>query len=751
MVNFKFLSLAVTALIFLLSSGFSQVPAAQYPLKLSIDNRHLEDQAGIPFFINGDTPWSLIVGLTKAEAEVYLEDRRSRGFNAIVVNLIEHKFGGPANRDGELPFSNGNIFTEPNEAYFQHADWVINKAAEKGLLVVLTPVYIGYKCDIEGWCQEMLATSLNDLQGYGNYIGNRYKDNDNIIWMHGGDAAAADWGALAHVNAVADGVRQADPDNLFTAHCKRWQSAIDCYNETWLQINNTYSDCDASANATKTDYLRSPVIPFFYSEGRYEGDGSSQVCHRSQAYWSALGGSTGHFFGNNPIWLFASGWQQALNAPGSQSMTHFGALFASRPWTKLVPDYNETIVSGNRGNISTADYIMAASASDGSVILAYMPIGRTITVDLTHITATSAEAWWYNPTTGSAQSIGNFATIGLQDFTPPDSNDWVLVIDNADMGFPSPGTGIPPLSACADGIDNDADGLTDFPSDPGCIDASDDDENNTPPPTTQCNDGIDNDGDGLIDFPDDPGCIDVNDNNEANTPPPTAQCSDGTDNDGDGLIDFPNDPGCIDASDDDESNTPPTTTQCNDGIDNDGDGLTDFPNDPGCIDANDDDESNTPPTTTQCNDGTDNDGDGLIDFPNDPDCIDANDDDESNTPPTTTQCNDGIDNDGDGLTDFPSDSGCSDTSDNDESNVVPPVAQCGDGVDNDNDNFTDYPADPGCSSSSDNDETNVNPPPNQGNNSSSSSGVFSSGFLIVLSGLFIVAFIWKATRPQVNR
>ena len=74
----------------------------------------------------------------------------------------------------------------------------------------------------------------------------------------------------------------------------------------------------------------------------------------------------------------------------------------------------------------------------------------------------------------------------------------------------------------------------------------------------QCSDGIDNDGDGLIDFPADPGCDDANDNDETNAST-LAQCEDGIDNDGDGLIDFPADPGCDDANDNDETDAPPTS------------------------------------------------------------------------------------------------------------------------------------------------------------------------------------------------
>lgn len=40
----------------------------------------------------------------------------------------------------------------------------------------------------------------------------------------------------------------------------------------------------------------------------------------------------------------------------------------------------------------------------------------------------------------------------------------------------------------------------------------------TPPPSFACSDGIDNDGDGLIDFPNDPGCTSSSDNDEFNQP-----------------------------------------------------------------------------------------------------------------------------------------------------------------------------------------------------------------------------------------
>jgi hypothetical protein len=86
---------------------------------------------------------------------------------------------------------------------------------------------------------------------------------------------------------------------------------------------------------------------------------------------------------------------------------------------------------------------------------------------------------------------------------------------------------------------------------------------------TQCSDGLDDDGDGLADYPADPGCFSIQDDVEVDP----AACGNGLDDDGDGRIDFPSDKGCTSASDTSEREA---SLPCDDGVDNDGDGLTDY-------------------------------------------------------------------------------------------------------------------------------------------------------------------------------
>jgi len=412
-----------------------------YPLKISENKRYFVDQNRVPVLLHGDTAWSLIVELTKPETEQYLENRRQKGFNTVLVNLIEHKFGSnvPRNRDGEPPFTTPGDFSTPNENYFTHVDWILRKAAEKGIQALLAPDYLGYAGSDEGWYEETLANGANKLREYGRYVGRRYKDFDNIIWLMGGDRNPEK--AMEAVEGMALGIRETDPRHLFTAHTAPEFSPVDVYPKAVrLDVNATYT-YKLVHDSLLRDYNRKPVTPFFLIESTYEGEhNASPVQIRRQAYWAVLCGGAGHILGNRPIWLFASGWQAALEAPGSMSMTHLKALFDSRPWHDLIPDAKHKVVTGGLGEFNGLDYLAAARTSDGGTLIAYLPTGRTVTVDLSTLSGESAKAWWFNPRMGKPEFISESPTQGLKEFSPPSTDDWVLVLDDAGKGYAPPGT-----------------------------------------------------------------------------------------------------------------------------------------------------------------------------------------------------------------------------------------------------------------------------------------------------------------------
>ncbi len=125
---------------------------------------------------------------------------------------------------------------------------------------------------------------------------------------------------------------------------------------------------------------------------------------------------------------------------------------------------------------------------------------------------------------GQPESTSLFGNVGLIVDLYAYRNDLLAVVDRPD---------------CDDGLDEDGDGLVDFPEDPGCTSASDASERSA---SWVCDNGLDDDGDGLTDFPGDSGCADVYDPSERSE---TVQCDNGLDDDGDRLVDYPADSGCL--------------------------------------------------------------------------------------------------------------------------------------------------------------------------------------------------------------
>jgi Protein of unknown function (DUF4038)/Putative collagen-binding domain of a collagenase/Bacterial Ig-like domain (group 2) len=418
-----------------------------YPLKVGPTSRYLVDQNGKPFFLVGDAAWSLIAQLSYQNAETYLAARQGLGFNLVMVNLLEHEFAtnAPANIAGVSPFT-GTDFATPNEAYFAHADSILQSAAQKGIVVLLAPAYVGYGCGSQGWASELQAASTATLTAYGQYLGARYKNYDNLIWLIGGDADPGSCGVTSKLQALVDGILQSDTRHVFTAHNAPESSAVSQWSgATWLSVNNVYTYSTTLYQKDLSAYHGSPTMPFFLIESTYEGEGASAQELRAQSYWTVLSGGFGHVFGNCPIWHFGSpsgsqfcsstNWQGQLSSQGSRNMQYLKKLFTARRWHLLVPDEANTAVTGGLG--SGTDYTTAAVASDGSSIIAYLPSSRTVTVNGSGL-GSSMTAWWYNPATGVSTSGGTYPTTVTHDFIPPGNGDWVLVIDNASLNLPAP-------------------------------------------------------------------------------------------------------------------------------------------------------------------------------------------------------------------------------------------------------------------------------------------------------------------------
>ena len=419
---------------------------AVFPLAVDPSGRFLSDQQGRPFLIIGDAPQALMVNASVGEAELLLANRASHGFNTVWIMLICNAYsGGRADAstfDGLKPFTTLDDLSTPNEAYFARCEQVIRAAAVRDINVILDPA------DTGGFMPVLRANGVDKCRAYGRYLGNRYKDVDNIIWMSGSDFQSwrtASDNALA--KAIADGIRETDSRHIQTLQLDYFvSSSLD--NSAWsglVTLNAAYTYYPAYAEVLK-DYNRTPIVPVFLIESDYEGEnGADAERLRRQEYWSLLSGACGHVFGNAYIWPIMTGWEDNLDTPGVVQFGHCRALFESRPWYSLVPDQTHSLVTAGYGSywsggvpssgISQNDYAAAASTPDGKLAIVYVPTSRTITVDLARLSG-SVSARWYDPTTGAAQSISGspFPNAGPRTFTTPGvhadgAGDWVLLLE----------------------------------------------------------------------------------------------------------------------------------------------------------------------------------------------------------------------------------------------------------------------------------------------------------------------------------
>jgi hypothetical protein len=411
-----------------------------FPLRVHQGARYLEDAAGRPFFMQGDAAWSLIAQLTREEADLYLQDRKARGFNTILVNLLEHRFASnaPADIYGDEPFLTAGDYSTPNEAYFQHVDWVLRRACELGFAVLLAPSYAGNDGGPEGWYQEMVENGAEKLRGFGRFLGERYKGFNNIIWLQGGDYNPPDKDL---VRALVDGIRERDPQALHTAHGSPGSSALGYWSgEPWLAINTVYT-YEPVHEATLEEYSSSEAMPLFLLESSYENEhhtGDYRV--RMQAYQAILSGAFGQIYGNNPMWHFSgpglfdapTDWRQALDSPGAHSMTVMRKLMSTIKWWLLEPDASNRLLLEGKG--SYKERAVAALASDGSFALVYVPASREITLDLARLSGAEVTGRWIDPSDGSVSSASDADLPAVPTtFAPRGENrsgagDWILEV-----------------------------------------------------------------------------------------------------------------------------------------------------------------------------------------------------------------------------------------------------------------------------------------------------------------------------------
>ncbi len=433
-----------------------------FPLKLSANHKYLTDNRSKPFLIKEISAWGLIQALSEKDEAAFLDSIKLKGFNTILVSIIsfDARFaGGPPNWQGTSPFTSPGDFSTYNPAYFDHAGRFLHMAQTKGIQVLLVPCYLGDKGDKnKGWWSQLLgpANSIEKSRAYGRFLGQRYKNFSNIIWVAGGDNNG-DSTLKPHMDNIIQGIKESDKKHLWTGHFEskqgtNWPSENPLYTK-YINIDGLYAfvekDLGKDAPQYKTElehFGKGKMI--FQMDQSYEhdiphvADNENPQWIRRKNYDGLLSGCTGTSFcpgtKDNPGYTLKS-WQPLMNTEGMIEMRNCFNLFASRAWQRLVPDTTSKVITDGRGQFGSINYLCSAQTTDHNTYIAYLPLGGTLTVNLDGLKIKTVTAWWYDPRNGQALPIGTFAAHGTKRLTAFTSEDWILVLDNAAIQLARPG------------------------------------------------------------------------------------------------------------------------------------------------------------------------------------------------------------------------------------------------------------------------------------------------------------------------
>lgn len=451
----------------------------------SVNTHYLAYQDGTSFFWLADTGWEMLHRLNRTETETYLENRKTKGFNVIQTVLISEFI----HMDKSTNYYNDSIFIQENPEkpaitlgnnpenakeydYWDHVDFVVKTAEDKGLYLALVPSWGEW---VTPRTDKALFNSKEQAYSYGWFIGNRYRNSPNIIWILGGDRHPDEhpigvdlWRAMAE--GIADGtnnIRKMDgkadySSTLMTYHSFN-SSSNWFHNDEWIDFH-TWGSYHAEVNNTKTylaaiaDWNLPNPKPTMNSEPCYEGHGINYAIDdngiftstdvRLAAYWSVFSGAAGFTYGAQPIWQFTDetrkkhspktyqNWQQGMELPGASQVGLLKKLMESRPMTNLVPD--QSLIVAGQGDCGS----YSCAIRGKSYAFVYIPTGNKTTIKMGIISGEKVKASWFDPRNGHFTVIGEFKNSGEKSFEVPGMSkelswlksgrgcDWVLVLES---------------------------------------------------------------------------------------------------------------------------------------------------------------------------------------------------------------------------------------------------------------------------------------------------------------------------------
>ncbi|HUX55968.1 MAG TPA: DUF4038 domain-containing protein [Bacteroidales bacterium] len=493
----KRIALVTLSLILICPLGMFGQPSWQQHGKLDVskNGHNIQHSDGTPFLWIGDTGWGMFQQLTREEVDQYLDNRQKLGFTVIQSVAFWYPHGGgmesgphnAANAYGHRPFSGNEDSPETSEPlivkggspdspndYWDHADYIIQAVKKRNMYLALLPCWgRAYITPQMGGTQPEFTEE--EARIYGAFLGNRYKQEPNILWVLGGDAKAQikdndkngnyqDWDKRSVFRAMAEGIAQGvtgqkaswnqaspaweqvfityHPDGDATDNSSLW-----FHEDAWLTANGVevWREVDQVYPTMLSDYQHNkPIKPSLFLEGSYEFGSYRHECGwvtplrvRRQIYHTFFAGGAGHTYGAGPIWAMRGNagdyncgytWKQALEFPAGANFAGVAKVFLQEhQWSQWIPDKSFLVRGAGEGeSLKTA-----VSLASGTMALVYFSNNSPTKIKNTLNKA--AVALWFDPRNGQEVQAGQFKQNEVREMVPPENwEDAILVIRVSD-------------------------------------------------------------------------------------------------------------------------------------------------------------------------------------------------------------------------------------------------------------------------------------------------------------------------------
>lgn len=436
----KFLLAGIIALS--LGTASAETPFEKHGrIRVAKSGTHLGHADGTPFFFLADTCWTGPALSAEKDWDKYLADRKKKGFTAVQFNIVSPWRTAPTDAEGNVSYVIKQGKLNLVEAFYKRLDARLKAINDAGLLAVPVLVWAHKNGDAGKELTDDQLIDLCKLQT------ERYAKT-HVFWILAGDNQyTTDTERWKKIGRAVFGDKPTQPVTTHpTGENFPWAKWED---EKWLTVlgyQSGHGDSEKSlkwmtegpvvAYGKRKEFTR-PVInlepPYEMHKGYSTGEMHSAATVRRAIYWSLLTAPVAGFtYGAHGVWSWhtkpgeeptdhkgtgrAKVWNDAIDLTGADQVKHTRGLFESVEWTKLRPA-PELITEQSK---APADFIACAATKDRSQVVIYVPYKAKLTLSA-DIDA-SRPAVWFNPRTGERVK-GKVAKP-----TPPDTNDWLLVI-----------------------------------------------------------------------------------------------------------------------------------------------------------------------------------------------------------------------------------------------------------------------------------------------------------------------------------